>query len=118
MLFRSNICTAFAVQVYNITMKRKAERPADAIESAWKLARSSETEKDSQQEAEKKKEADLMEPSDEKQIGDREPEAQENKEEPQQPTEAPEQETQPSQDKPDETPILPSLFQAPAGSGT
>jgi len=107
-----NIATAFAVQAYNIRMKRRAGQPADAIKNAWELARSPETEKDSQEEAEKKKEADPKKPADEKPINDREPEAQENQEEPQQPKETSEQEPQPPQNKSDETPILPGLFRA------
>lgn len=89
-----NIATAFAVHAYNISMKRKAEQPIDAIENAWRLARLPETEKDSQQEAEEQKEAESAKPADEKPINDHEPEAQENKEEPQQPKETPEQEPQ------------------------
>ena len=76
-----NIATAFAVQAYNIRMKRKAKQPTDAIENAWKLASSPETEKDTQKEAEEQEEADHAKQADEKPINDRESEEQANKEE-------------------------------------
>ena len=80
-----NIAVAFAVQLYNIRMKPKAEQPTTAIEKAW------ETWKIPEENAKEHKERKTARPPWEKPTTAPEPEVQEKKEE-QQPEETLEKE--------------------------
>jgi chemotaxis protein histidine kinase CheA len=105
-----NIAAAIIVQANKIRMKRKADQPVNAIEEAWKTARSPETKEGSKESAKEQEETEPAKPAEEKPTAAPQPEPQEKKEEPQAPEKTPEKEPQLPENEPEEIPSLSGLF--------